>query len=362
LAKHRVLFLIPTLERAGAESLLVNLVLQLSRAPAWQPEVCTLQAGYPYEKDLLTHGIALYSLNFRHRYDISQICKLQSFLHAHDYDIIHSHLFPANFIAALNHRKSKAKYVMTEHSIWNRRRSFSLLKYIDKLVYRRFDKIACVSNAVQRKLLKWVPEIKDKSIVIYNGVQILPIIENPQKEVDVLCVGNLNRYAKGIDILLESLKLAEEFINCVYIAGDGNIKRAFQQMANDMGLREKVHFLGTVNNVRDLMQQSKVFVLPSRWEGLPMALLEAMEACMPIIATSVGGIPEAITGHKNGILVPPEKPRELAAAIVSLLQSPELARILGMNARQTVLSQFSIEAHTYSHIHLYEMLLNGVKK
>jgi glycosyltransferase involved in cell wall biosynthesis len=357
LAKHRVLFLIPTLERAGAETLLVNLVLYLSRAPAWEPEVCTLQAGYPYEKDLMNRGIALYSLNFRHRYDVSQFGKLQSFLRSRDYDIIHTHLFPANFLAALNHKINKAKYVVTEHSVWNKRRSFSLLKYLDKMIYWRFDKIVSVSNAVQMELLNWIPEVKNKSTVIYNAVRILPIIEISQKKIDVLCVANLNRYAKGIDVLLRAVKFAEESINRVCIAGSGHLKEMFQEMTNNMGLRGKVRFLGTVNNVRELMQQSKLFVLPSRWEGLPMALLEAMEACMPIVATSVGGIPEAITDHENGILVPPENPRELAVALVSLLQSPEHARSLGMNARQTAVSQFSIEAHTYSHMRLYETLL-----
>jgi glycosyltransferase involved in cell wall biosynthesis len=357
LAKHRVLYLIPTLERAGAESLLVNLVLHLSQASAWEPEVCTLQAGYPYETDLMDRGIALYSLNFRHRYDLSQIGKLQSFLGRRDYDIIHTHLFPANFITALNRKISGAKYVVTEHSVWNKRRSFSLFRYLDKMVYWKFDRIVSVSNSVQQELLNWVPELKGKSTVIHNAVRIFPIIETSQKKIDVLCVANLNRYAKGIDILLRAVQLIEEAINCVCIAGSGYLKKKFQEMTNNMGLRRKVHFLGTVNNVRDLMQQSKVFVLPSRWEGLPMALLEAMEACMPIVATSVGGIPEAITDHKNGILVPPEKPRELAVAILSLLQDPVFARSLGMNARQTVISQFSIEAHTYSHIHLYETLL-----
>jgi glycosyltransferase involved in cell wall biosynthesis len=352
-----VLFLIPTLARAGAESLLVNLVLHLSRAPAWEPEVCTLQAGYPYEKDLINHGIALYSLNFRHRYDVSQIGKLRSFLRAHDYEVIHTHLFPANFIAALNRKISKAKYVVTEHNIWNRRRSFSLFRYLDKALYREFDKIISVSNAVQYELLNWIPEVKDKMTVIHNAVRLFPIIETSQKNIDVLCVANLNRNSKGVDVLLRAIKIAEESIDCVCIAGSGYLKEMFQEMTNNMGLRGKVHFLGTVNNVRDLMQQSKVFVLPSRWEGLPMALLEAMEACMPIVATRVGGIPEAITDHENGILVPPEQPRELAVAIVSLLQSPVLARSLGMNARRTVVSQFSIEAYTYSHIHLYETLL-----
>ena len=357
MAKHRVLFLIPTLERAGAESLLVNLVLHLSREPAWEPEVCTLQAGHPYEKDLTNHGIALFSLNSRHRYDVKQICTLQALLRARNYNIIHTHLFPANLIAALNHNSSKAKYVMTEHSVWNRRRSFLLLKYLDKLVYRRFDKIVCVSSTVQRELLNWVPEVKEKCSVIYNGVQTFPTTEISQKNIDVLCVGNLNKHAKGVDILLESVKLLQESINCVCIAGGGRFKREYQQLTNNMGLQEKVHFLGTVDNVRELMQQSKIFVLPSRWEGLPIALLEAMDACMPIVATSVGGIPEAITSHENGILVPPEEPRELAAAVLSLLHSPERARILGTNARQTVLTRFSIEAHTYSHMHLYEKLL-----
>jgi glycosyltransferase involved in cell wall biosynthesis len=357
LVKHRVLFLIPTLERAGAESLLVNLVLRLSREPAWEAEVCTLQAGHAYEKDLTNHGIALFSLNSRHRYDVKQICALQALLRARDYDIIHTHLFPANFIAALNHNTSKAKYVMTEHSIWNRRRSSLFLKYLDKLVYRRFDKIVCVSSAVQSELLSWIPEVKEKCSVIHNGVKALPIIEHNQKDIDVLCVGNLNKRAKGVDILLEAVKILRESINRVCIAGDGHFKWEYQQLANTMGLQEKVHFLGTVNNVRDLMQHSKIFVLPSRWEGLPIALLEAMDASMPIVATSVGGIPEAITNHENGILVPPEEPRELAAAILSLLHSPERARILGTNARQTVLTRFSIEAHTYSHMHLYETLL-----
>ena len=107
-------------------------------------------------------------------------------------------------------------------------------------------------------------------------------------------------------------------------------------MAADLGLAGRVHFLGQRDDIPDLLAALDIFVLPSHSEGVSLALLEAMAAGLPVIATAVGGLPEVVTDGVNGLLIPPQDPEALAQALARLLDDPALAKKLGENARQHV--------------------------
>ena len=103
----------------------------------------------------------------------------------------------------------------------------------------------------------------------------------------------------------------------------------------ELGLAGRVHFLGQRRDIPDLLSALDIFVLPSHSEGVSLALLEAMAAGLPVIATAVGGLPEVVTDGENGLLIPPKDPEALAQALARLLADPALAKKLGENARRT---------------------------
>jgi len=266
-------------------------------------------------------------------------------------------LFPSNLAVALSREVSGAKFVLTEHSVRNRRRNWKPFKALDRYVYRRFEKIICVSAAVEQALLEWIPDQRGKTVVIANGIPVLPVDADCEPVNDVLCLANLKRRAKGVDVLLKALATVPNCFGQAAIAGEGSLRPKLEQLCDELGLNGRVRFLGAVKDVRLLMRQSRVLVMPSRWEGLPMAVLEAMEVSLPIVATAVGGIPEVIADNENGLLVPPEDPGALAKAITRLLQDGALRAKLARSARRAVAERFSIAAHVNAVVALYGQLL-----
>lgn len=153
--------------------------------------------------------------------------------------------------------------------------------------------------------------------------------------------------AKGIDVLLQALTLmrAHEDDVAVLIAGDGSQRVKLEAQASSLGLdAESVRFLGLRDDVPDLMEAADALVLPSRWEGLGVVLLEAALSLIPVIATNVGGIPEIVRDGVTGFLVPPEDPEALAHAMARVVAlTPDQRTAMGMRGRTTVVESYSLE-------------------
>jgi glycosyltransferase involved in cell wall biosynthesis len=158
----------------------------------------------------------------------------------------------------------------------------------------------------------------------------------------VVCVGRLERQ-KGHDVLLEAVAaLRARGVDCVVARAGGGAERApLEQRARALKLDGRVRFLGALDDPAPLIAAANVVVLPSRWEGLPLVLLEAMMRGRAVVASAVGGIPEVLEDGVNGRLVPPENPAALAAALEPLLRKPDVALALGSVAARDVADRFT---------------------
>jgi glycosyltransferase involved in cell wall biosynthesis len=130
----------------------------------------------------------------------------------------------------------------------------------------------------------------------------------------------------------------------VLLVGEGRRQEDLQRQVRDLGLESSVRFLGTRRDLPEIFRALDLFVQPSLWEGLPLALLKAMGAGLPVVATRVSGSREAIVDGVNGCLVAPGDPEALARAILKLYRQPEARRRLGDAARRTVAERYSLEA------------------
>jgi glycosyltransferase involved in cell wall biosynthesis len=254
----------------------------------------------------------------------------------------------------------RIKFIFSEHNDYNRRRSIKFFKVIDGFTYSRYDKIVCVSKQVEKALIKWCPETACKVIVIKNAIPIKDKLNfEREKLYDIIFVGRLEKQ-KGIDILFKAIQILKEKHHRnlrVAIVGDGSLMESLKKIALRYGINEHIDFLGVRKDVLELMRKSLVFVLPSRWEGFGLVLLEAMSVGTPIVATKVGGIPEIIEDGKDGILVEPENPEELAKAILRLLSDVNLRSLISSNAYKKVKEEYSIEKYTKTLLGLYEGLV-----
>jgi L-malate glycosyltransferase len=160
----------------------------------------------------------------------------------------------------------------------------------------------------------------------------------------VLSVGRLTEQ-KGHVHLLEAIPgVLEKFPDTVFaIAGDGPFRAELEARAQQLGVSKSVHFLGTRSDVPTLLQMAHIFALPSLWEGLPIAMLEAMAAGLPVVATRVEGVEEVIVDGENGLLLPPADPESLKIALLRLLAQPDLRVNLGTAGNTLVQGGFSLD-------------------
>ena len=359
----RVLNVIDSLGAGGAESLLNRFLKEARNNSQFSVDVCTLYPGGIFEFELVHAGLVALSANCAFKYDFTGILRLIKIIRKGKYDIVHVHLFPADLFVAIVSLflPRNIKFIFSEHNVYNRRRSVKLYKVIDRFVYSRYCRIICVSEMVKYELDKYLPEVADKSIVIKNAVEVEDFEETRDKEYDIIFVGRLER-AKGVDVLLKAIQILEKNRSValrVAIVGDGSQVGYLRRITQDLEIRSRVEFLGIRQDISQLMRNSKVFVLPSRWEGLPMVILEAMANKVPIIATSVGGIPEIISDGVTGLLVKTDDPEELAEKVRMLLDDSSLRKRLSISAFEKVKSEYSIKEYCTNVLRLYEEVLRS---
>lgn len=192
--------------------------------------------------------------------------------------------------------------------------------------------------------------------VIPNGVDIdeycLPESRNWETP-RMLFVGRLV-YQKGLDILLEALGGLQTMEWHLDIVGDGSFKEFLEKRCQKLGIQDRVHFVGWLRGKElvDAYHRSNLFVLPSRHEGMPNAMLEAMSCGLPVIATAIAGNEELVQDGKNGLLVPAEDEIKLQDAIDSLLPRGEIRREMGASSRQIIEDGYTWERVTSAYLEL----------
>ncbi|MDQ2674359.1 MAG: glycosyltransferase family 4 protein, partial [Chloroflexota bacterium] len=179
----------------------------------------------------------------------------------------------------------------------------------------------------------------------------------PDDAAVVMCVAKMLEQ-KGHRVLVEALAAPEvaDLPLRVLLVGDGPLRKEIEDRARRAEVWDRIRFLGNRPDVPRLLAAADIFVLPSLWEGLPIALLEAMAAGLPSVATAVSGTRQVLTDEENGLLVPPDDAGAIAAAVARLVRHRELRDALGAAARQHVLAEFSVDRQAARHVELYRAI------
>lgn len=359
----RALHLINCMTIGGAPKVVLNLLTHLARTNTEiELEVAVLYDIGHFGELLINAGIPVQSLKARFKYDPQLLPHLISFLQKGKFDIVHVHLFPAYYLAACSSVLVQSpKWIYTEHNVWNRRRKYPVMKLVDAGVYSRYDRIIACSTQAAKALIAWLPFVRNKVWTIPNAVKIPASPKENFRALSgnkilFLFAGRLE-YAKGIDILLRALYIMKDKKFDLLIVGDGSQRQRLEQLSADMQLSEQVKFLGERADLPDLMRTADCLIMPSRWEGLPMVLLEAMATGLPVIASAAGGIPEVIQDGINGYLVPPENVAALAQRLQSVIDNPVILQSMGRLARERITEEYSIDKMAQSHLQIYQEVL-----
>jgi glycosyltransferase involved in cell wall biosynthesis len=231
-------------------------------------------------------------------------------------------------------------------------------RLVKHITSRRLDAHVAVGEAAARMVEGRALLRRGSVQVIHNGIVDLGPPSERVRGTDAVVVGCLARLdrIKGLDVLLNSIVSLPSVR--VVVAGRGPERKPLEQLAARLGVAERVRFLDWVDSPRQLLQSFDVFVLPSRAEGFPLSIVEAMFAGLPVVATDVGSVREAVIEGETGILVPPDDSERLTGALRNLVDRPELRRQLGERGRAVAVERFTAERMVAAYEDLYEQLLS----
>jgi len=368
--KIKVLYLINALHVGGAERVIARTVPRLDKN-RYETIVCCLWMGGAAADEMEKAGVRVINLDAKNKLDLRILFRLYRLLKEHKIDIIHSFLFHANMLGRIVGRLAGVPVILSSERTMEMEDKHQLL--LNRLTACLADKIITVSEAVREFAITNIGIEPNKLITIYNGVDLSEFSRNPNREwieearrelgidpchVVVGTVGHLEP-EKGCEYLLQAAAQvsAQDGKVTFLLVGDGSQRTKLENLAQDLGISSNVIFMGYRNDIPRILSVMDIFVLPSLYEGLPNALLEAMAASRPVVATQVGGIPEVVADGETGILVPPRDPGALAGAICVLLEDRERAREMGIAGRKQVERLFGIETMVAKTEVLYEELI-----
>jgi glycosyltransferase involved in cell wall biosynthesis len=273
-------------------------------------------------------------------------------------DLVHTHgHFGVNVAGRIAARRARAAVISHMHieNAFRGGAGRAAQVRLDNATARLCAAIVAVSDATRMSLERQgYPEAKLRTI--HNGIEVPPAVEPVElaPRPTLLQVARLSR-VKGQHTLLRALASLEA--HAVLVGRDleagGAYERELRDEAARLGVADRVFFAGARDDIPALLAGSDVFCLPSSAEGLPIVVLEAMASARPVVASAVGGTPELVADGVTGLLVPPEDPFALAAALRSLLADPARVRALGQAGRDRVHREFSLERSTGRVLDLY---------
>lgn len=356
----RILQVIDSLQMGGAETLLRDLALRWKTGGLDFDIAVLTRTQSPLEEQLAAAGVRVRVSEAEKIYSWRQVFALAKLIPG--YDLVHVHLFPAQFWVVLAAKLAGVRLplVTTEHSTSNSRRTKRGFHAIDRWMYAQYRKLICVSDAAARVMQEWAPGTKGRLLVIPNGVDLPSFHQGEvasKREIvgdEVPVVASVGRFepAKNHTCLLQAMARLP-YAHLVLI-GDGPLRPEAEQLAHTLGISDRVHFLGRRTDVPRLLRMADVYVQPSRFEGFGLAALEAMAAGVPVVASAVPGLASLVAGA--GALVPPGNAQRLAAEMDSLLRSPERrAQLAAAGARRA--ETFSIDRTAQEYVSLYRQVL-----
>jgi len=254
--------------------------------------------------------------------------------------IVQSHLTKSLYFTPLTTLKFKCKKIFVEHNTNYRRRRFVFLKYIERYIYTKYDKIICVSNATLSSLKNWLKKdnIIERMLVVYNGLNLQLIKKEKSRYSDkyrFVSIGSLT-HQKGFDISIQALARLK-FKNWHYkILGEGPEKSKLKELVNKLNLSDKITFTGYQDKIDNYMIESDIMIIPSRWEGFGLVAIEGLSYGMPIVVSDVPGINEIVQNSEVCILY---KPEDLSHLALSIENSIKLLLDTDLNIEKEALKQ-----------------------
>jgi glycosyltransferase involved in cell wall biosynthesis len=351
-----VLHIIKSLGRGGAEMLLPETLNKHDKKKYEFHYIYFLPWKHQMVEALKTEGGKVTCFPSKNNAEIMlKVWQIANYVKVHKIRLIHCHMPWAGIIGRIVGKLKKVPVVYTEHNLWER--YHKLTYHLNKLSFGYQAKVIAVSadvaNSIRTNYKKNMPHLQ----VVLNGVNTDKFSRVHSFERDIRQELNIPAAATviGITCVFRAQKRLTTWLEIAadlhmkhpgtifIIVGDGVLKEEIYQKAASLEMGAYLHFVGLQAEIRPYLRAMDIFMMSSEFEGLPIALLEAMSmGCMPA-CTAAGGIPELIKDPGNGILVPVDKPGELVDRLSAYLDDKERIRQTGVLARETVIQSFGMQ-------------------
>ncbi|MEP0848550.1 MAG: glycosyltransferase [Phycisphaerae bacterium] len=346
----------------GPESLILDIARHIDRG-RFEMHVATFGprgAGSEHRTPLLDAlrecGTPTTVLGAAHAWDPRPAGQLARLLDDRAIEILHTHDHRSNLIGLLATRRRPTLRVATLHQPLRRHWWLRHWEILDEWMVQRFDRVLPVADAVSEELVRKHPQMRERAITVLNGVDLARFTAPAEPEAvrvefgiprDALLCVNVGRFQadKNLAGLLDAARLVADRRPDVYwlLAGQGPLEPVLRERCRRLGLDQRVRFAGFRRDVPRILAAADVFVVASSSEGLSVAILEAMAAGRPVVATRVGGTPEVVRDGECGLIVEPGDVAALAQAVRALLDDPPRRAALGLRARQRVAAEFTVQ-------------------
>jgi len=298
--------------------------------------------------------------------DVSAVRELVDLIHSLQPDLISTHSSKAGILGRLSAKICGVPVIFTAHG-WAFTEGVPPTKrkiyiFAERLAAKWAKRIICVSDYDRRLALHYGVTSSDKIITIHNGMPLLKniVAENLYKknnQVEFLMVARFTQ-PKDHELLLRTISRLNSTNGYIFtFVGDGELLDKAKKLSVELGIENKVCFLGAREDVPELLNRVDAFVLTSKWEGLPRSIIEAMRAGLPVIASDVGGVSELVEEGITGYLVPRDDADTLKDRLETLIDNSQLRLQMGMAGYQRFIDKFTFERMLKETVEVYEEAL-----
>jgi len=387
--KKNILHLIESLNMGGAQKIICQLASAVSE-DGYNHSICSLLQSGPYEKIIRDEGIDLTVLHLKRRsiilfplfvYDLFRLFKrLSNIVKKKQIDVLHAHLPDSSLIAIVIGWLTGTPVVLTVHNNFSlpskRNAPFrdAVRTFVTNAVFKRADYIITVGNDIRDSLIN---VLGDKVTIktVYNGIdyprysssdgldslrfrQSLSVSSDAQL---ISMVGRLEKQKGHVYLIAAAAQLKEKYPDVVFLlVGEGGLREQLVAQAQYYKIEDNIRFLGNRDDVPAILRVSDLFVLSSIYEGIPLVILEAMAAGLPVVATNIAGSRELIESGVDGVLAESEDPEAIAQAIDSMLSDVGRSREMSVRAQIKVKERFTLQKMVSGTEDVYQEVLNAI--
>jgi len=367
---YDILHLIDGFRIGGAEVNLLEQIRELKKQ-GFRQAVCSFDDIGSLRPEYERLGLPLHIIKRGHRFDPRVFYQLYCIMRRDRYRLVQTALFYADVVGVITAAAAGISARISVETASHGNRFFRPLHrhVMYRLAMKFVSRIVAVSREVKQSLIAREKIPTECIEVIPNAVDMSSFDIGDADDTLKESIGITGRYpllvtvarldeVKGHTVLISALRLFKKkfprFIS-VFI-GDGPLRRRLEKEVKDAGLEEHIIFLGFRQDIAKLLPFFDIFVLPSLSEGLPNSVLEAMASGLPVVASAVGGIPEAVTDGYNGRTVPPSDPDSLAEALSGVAGDRKVCMEMGRRGKAVIAGHYSLQAQIESFIRLYESI------